>query len=161
MAAALDRIVAAVERVERAVCAIAVALFCLLLSVNVLLRYAFNAPIYAEEVCVILMIWMAFIASSLAIGSRDMVAVTLIPDILPPAWQHRLSLLVHAIVLATAAIFLYWSVLWLVSPSASRDIIITLGLPKWPSYVIVPFFFALAVLKSIRNVNFVLRNRQA
>lgn len=62
-----------------------------------------------------------------------MVAVTILPELLPSAWQSRFALAAHLVVLLAAGIFLYWSVVWLLSPSASRDIILTLGVKKWPA----------------------------
>lgn len=149
----LDAIFNPVERVERVLCAILVAAFCILLTLNVGMRYLFNAPIYfAEELCIILMTWMALIACSLSIGSRTLIAVTLIPDMLPPKTKHRLAVVSHILVTLISAIFLYWSMNWLLSPRAQVDIIQTLEVVKWPSFTVVPIFFALATLKSFRNV---------
>lgn len=160
--ALVDGVVEAIERVECALCALLAVLLCLLLCANVALRYVFGAPLYyAEEVCVVLMIWMAFIASSIAVGRREMIAVTLVQDLLGPAARRWLGLAVHVLTFAIAAVFLYWSVVWLRSPSAARDVILTLGVPKWPSYLIVPVFFALAAVKSVRNVAIAVRTPAA
>jgi len=142
-----------VTRLERWACAILVAVFCLVLSGNVILRYVFSAPLYwAEEVCIILMIWMAFIAASLAIGARQMIAVTFFSDLLAARGRRFLALFCEVVILVTAGFFLYWSIRWLNSPSAGRDIVITLNLPKYPSYAIVPLFFGLTMIKTLRNI---------
>jgi len=148
-----------ITRMERLACAVLVAVFCLVLSTNVILRYVFNAPLYwAEEVCVILMVWMTFIAASLAIGARQMIAVTFFSDLLSARWRRLLALFCEMVILVTAGFFFYWSIRWLNSPSAGRDIVITLNLPKYPSYAVVPLFFGLTILKTLCNVLQVLRN---
>ena len=87
------------------------------------------------------MIWMALLAASLTLGRREMVAVTLFTDFLPEKPRVFVDLLVQVIVFLVAATFLYWSVVWMMSPAAMRDVVITLAVKKWYPYLIVPVFF--------------------
>jgi len=149
----LQQLVTQVERVEKALCASSAIAFTVLIVANVVLRYGFNTPLYfAEEASVILMVWMALLAASLTLGRREMVAVTLFTEFLPERFRAIVDLLVQVIVLLVALTFLYWSVVWMMSPAATRDVVITLGIKKWYPYLIVPVFFLLSSLKALNNV---------
>lgn len=142
-----------IERVEIVVCAFLLAILTGLVVVNVGLRYLFSAPLYyAEELSVVLMIWASFLAASVALGRREMIAVTLVPDMLPRKLGDVVMFVVHVLVLATSMTFFYWSFKWITGPSAARDVIVTLSVSKWWSYLIVPIFFLLATIKSVANV---------
>lgn len=152
----LNQLVTYVERIEKALCAFSAIAFTVLIVLNVVLRYGLSAPLYfAEEASVILMIWMALLAASLTLGRREMVAVTLFTDFLPEKPRVFVDLLVQVIVFLVAATFLYWSVVWMMSPAAMRDVVITLAVKKWYPYLIVPVFFFISSLKALNNVVFV------
>jgi TRAP-type C4-dicarboxylate transport system permease small subunit len=64
-----------VARIEAVVCGTLIVCFSALLLINVTLRYLFSAPIYyAEETAILIMVWMAFLATSLAVKRRALVA---------------------------------------------------------------------------------------
>jgi len=149
----LRKLVAFVEQVEKALCAFFALAFTGLIVVNVVLRYVFNRPLYfAEEVSVILMIWMTLLAASLMLGRREMVSVTILTDPLPRRLRRLVAVAVQAITLAVALTFFYWSVQWMRSPASQRDLILAMDVPKWYPYMIVPVFFCLASLKALNNM---------
>ena len=149
----LDSIIAVAERAERTLCALLVFAFTSLVVANIILRYLFSSPLYyAEEVSIILMIWMTFLAASLALGRREMVSVTLLSGMLSEKLAGFLKLIVDLIVLGIVATFLYWSIIWMMSDASSRDIVLTLGILKWYPYLVIPIFFSLACLKSVNNI---------
>ena len=148
--AALRAAVRGIERVETALCAASITGFTLLVAANVVLRYAFGRPIdFAEEVSVVLMIWMSLLAASLALGRGEMVAVTLLVDALPDRAGDLVRRLAGVLVLAVALTLAWASVTWLRSPSSTRDVVVTLGIAKWYPYLIVPVFFGLVSLKTL------------
>lgn len=149
----LRNLVLVAERGERALCALSAAAFTTLIVANVVLRYVFGKPLYfAEELSTILMIWMALLASSITLGRRQMVAVTFAIDALPEKLRRMAQFLAEIFVFTISVIFTYWSSIWISSPAASRDIIITLDIEKWYSYLIVPIFFFMSSLKSLNNI---------
>lgn len=156
-----QRLIRWIERVETVLCTVSVVSFTLLVATNVVLRYVFGRPLYyAEEVSVILMIWMSLLAASLALGRQEMVAVTVFSDMAPTRYRHWLQVSTHLIVLGVSLAFAWASLVWMQSPSASRDMIVTLGIAKWYPYLIVPVFFVLVSLKSFNTFIITLRKRQ-
>ena len=149
----LHRIVALVEKAERMLCILFGLAFTGLVVVNVVLRYAFSHPLYfAEEVSVILMIWMTLFAASLLLGRRELVAVTILIEPLP-RWGNRVAAIaVDALTVAIVATFAWFSIAWMRTPASQRDLVLALDIPKWYPYLIVPIFFSLASLKALNNL---------
>jgi TRAP-type transport system small permease protein len=142
-----------IARTEAIVCGTLIACFSALLLVNVTLRYLFSAPLYyAEETAVLIMVWMAFLATSLAVKNRALVAVTLLVEALPPHRRRVVQAVADVLVIAFLAVLLYAAAWWMVSPSMRYERAITLGLPKWPFFTIVPLTFATMILHALENL---------
>ena len=149
----LRKFVALIEQLEKALCAFFAFAFTCLIVVNVVLRYAFNQPLFfAEEVSIVLMIWMTLLAASLMLGRRQMVSVTILADALPQRARWLVTVAAHAVTLIVAVTFFYWSIQWMGSPVSKRDVILALDVPKWYSYMIIPVFFCLASIKAFNNM---------
>jgi len=85
------------------------AIFCLLIA-NAFTR-AFGTPvIWIDELAIYAMIWAAFMGSSAALPRREHIAVTLLPDALPPKRRAALQVVVDALVLVFVAAlgFIVW-----------------------------------------------------
>lgn len=79
-------------------------IFCLLIA-NAFTR-AFGTPvIWIDELAIYAMIWAAFMGSSAALPRREHIAVTLLPDALPPKRRALLQIVVDALVLGFVASF--------------------------------------------------------
>jgi TRAP-type C4-dicarboxylate transport system permease small subunit len=91
---------------RRAAEALVAAMFAAMLAIflaNILGRFLFNAPIvWADEVLVLLMLWVTFLAGAFVLDERDHVVFDLACARLPP--PHR-RWAIAAGLLATAAIF--------------------------------------------------------
>lgn len=73
-------------------------IFALLLG-NVACR-AFNVPlIWADELAVLLMAWVAFIGASMGLAYRQHIAVTLLPDSVSPGMRRYLAIFVDILLL--------------------------------------------------------------
>ena len=133
--------------VELTLCKGLIALFSLLLIVNVTRRYVFNAPLFfAEELAVYILIWMAFLAISVSIHENTQVRLTMLLDALPPPLAHRITLLTETLVAGLLAVILVTSLKWMGSPAVGFELALTLGLPKWPFFLIIPVFSAAALI---------------
>lgn len=139
--------------VESVLCATLVVAFSLLLLINVTLRYGFARPLYfAEEACVLIMIWMAFLATSLALARRELVAVTLLLDHLPARPRRWLRAASDVVVILLLLLMLYAACVWILSDSVRYERAITLGLPKWPFFAVLPAVFATMSVHAFVNV---------
>lgn len=139
--------------VESVLCATLVVAFSLLLLINVTLRYGFARPLYfAEEACVLIMIWMAFLATSLALARRELVAVTLLLDHLPARPRRWLRAASDVVVILLLLLMLYAASVWILSDSVRYERAITLGLPKWPFFAVLPAVFATMSVHAFVNV---------
>lgn len=80
------------------------AIFCLLIA-NAFTR-AFGTPvIWIDELAIYAMIWAAFMGSSAALPRREHIAVTLLPDALPPKRRAALQVVVDALVVVFVCAF--------------------------------------------------------
>lgn len=142
---ALERAVGAtsrqVARVELLVCKLMIALFTGLLVANVTLRYGLNSPLYfAEELAVFILIWMAFLAISVSLREDTQIRLTLLTDALPRRARRVVLLTMDALVAAMLAVILVHAVGWIRSPAVDFELALTLNMPKWPFYAIIPLF---------------------
>ncbi len=88
-------LVAASHRLARAETWLAGLLLCgcfLLLIAGVGTRLIGRPLIWGDELAVTLMLWAAFVAASAAVAMRGHIAVTLVPDLLPPRGQRLLGI---------------------------------------------------------------------
>lgn len=133
-------------QLEQLLCSLLIVAFGVLLIANVIARYAFDSPIFfAEELAVYILIWMAFLAISVAIHQDQHVRLTMLVGQLPASLQRLAYWLTELICLALLAVLLWYSIGWIRSPSVAFDIAITLNWPKWYFYLIVPIFCATAI----------------
>ena len=138
-------------RVEQFACSGLIVAFSVLLMVNVIARYVFNSPLYfANELAVYILIWMAFLAISIAIHHDQHVRLTMLMAILPKTAQRVCYWLTELLCLAILATLLWYTI---TSPSVSYDIAITLDWPKWHFYLIVPLFCATSIFHLIARLS--------
>ncbi len=131
---------------EQLLCGLLIIAFSTLLIVNVIGRYVFSSPLFfAEELAVYILVWMAFLAISVAIHHDQHVRLTMLVGVMPSHLQRLCYWLTELICLAVLATLLWYSIGWIRSPSAAFDIAITLDWPKWHFYLVVPIFCATGI----------------
>ena len=142
-----------IARIEAVVCGTLIVVFTALILINVTLRYLFSAPLYyAEETAVLIMVWMAFLATSLAVKNRALVAVTLLVEALPARSRRTVRAVADVLVITCLVVLVYAAIWWMASPSMRYERAITLDLPKWPFFAIVPVTFAAMILHAVQNL---------
>ncbi|MCK0745232.1 TRAP transporter small permease [Chromohalobacter nigrandesensis] len=143
----LTRASRAVVHVEQWVCSALIVTFGILLIINVILRYAFNSPLFfAEELGVYILIWMAFMAISIGIHHDSHVRLTMLTGVMPDPLRAACYWVSELICLAILALLLKYSLDWVTSPVVAFDMAITLGWDKWVFYLIIPLFSATSLL---------------
>lgn len=140
-------------RVERWASRLLVIAFVALIVANVAMRYVIGQPIvFAEELAAILLVWLAFVATSITIHDRAQIGVTLLTEHLPGGIRRIVDLVVLALVAAILATLLWSSAKWVVSPAVAFEQIITLGWAKSPFFWIVPIFSATALIHVLADL---------
>ncbi|MET3600868.1 TRAP transporter small permease [Martelella mangrovi] len=124
-----------------------------LITTNVAMRYLVGRPIiFAEELAAILLVWLAFIATSISIHTRAQIGVTLLVDTLPVAARKAVDLVVWVLIACMLAILLKAGITWVRSPVVEFEQIITTGWAKAPFFTIFPIFCACALIHALAQV---------
>jgi TRAP-type C4-dicarboxylate transport system permease small subunit len=72
-----------------------------IIGAQVVFRYVLNSSLsWPEEIARYLFTWMIFLGAALALRDKTHIAVTLVRDKLPAAFQRRARLVTHGIILA-------------------------------------------------------------
>jgi TRAP-type C4-dicarboxylate transport system permease small subunit len=119
------------------------------LLVNVILRYAFGDGIsWAYEIHALLLPWTVGAGIVIAAAKGRNIAITILPDILPPVPLKLLTLTVQTLILVIAV-----SVLWTCQPilrAAQFQTLSTLGIKQiWGYYSLVYAFGAMALIAAL------------
>ena len=139
MRAVLHAIDTGLGKVEKVIIQICVAVIALIMTAQVIFRYALNAPIYwAEEVCVIMLVNLTFFGLALLVHRRTLVAVNMLRNFVSVGVQRVIALLVAVIILVIVALLSYHSIIWVTDPMAHTELAETTGIPKWTLYAIMP-----------------------
>jgi TRAP-type C4-dicarboxylate transport system permease small subunit len=84
---------------------------CLMVFIQVVMRYVFNKPIYwAEEFSLSAFTWVAFIGAALALRKSRHARITLLIDRFPEALRRKVEMGGHALVAAISVLIFYQSV---------------------------------------------------
>lgn len=166
----LHRLSAGWARIELFVAAILAGLVTVLILVIVVTRTLRISVFWAEETAIYAMVIMAFLAASAAIERREAIAITLIVDAVRPPIQRLIYIFVDLITLACAVFLLYicwiWfrpEVMWQVGfdiRAFQRETFVftytepalTLGVPKFWFWLVVPVFAASLLLHGLSNL---------
>lgn len=140
-------------RLERWAARLLVLSFAGLIVANVGMRYLLNRPIvFAEEMAAILLVWLAFVATSITIHDRAQIGITLLTERLADGPRRVVDAVVIGLVAVILAVLLWTSLRWVLSPAVSFEQIITLGWAKAPFFWIVPIFAACALVHVLADL---------
>lgn len=134
-----------------AACALLFGMLCLVLM-QVFTRYVMNDPAsFTEELVRYMLIWTGFIGSASAFGSRQHMALMILPESLPPAKKGLLMALVDFIVLAITVVVL---LLGGISNAASSMNALSplLGIPRGLVYAVTPVSALFLIVIQLINI---------
>jgi TRAP-type C4-dicarboxylate transport system permease small subunit len=95
-----------VLRLEKRLLTALAGTLCVLILLNIVTRAAGAALFWVDELAIYAMIWMALTGASAMVRMRSGVAVTMVTDMLPRAWQRVTHRIVDAILLVFAVTLL-------------------------------------------------------
>lgn len=149
----LSKISNVIERILIIVSIILSAGLALNMIVAVFFRYALSKPIFwADELSLILFVWITFLGGCLALKKSEMPAVTLIIDRLNLGFRLIFSILIHITVITFSVIIAYYSYTWITSPSVMNMISSTLRISMMWIYLILPITMVCMIIFSISNL---------
>lgn len=129
----------------------AVVAMTVLVLVQIVLRYIFNAALpWVEEMTVFLMIWMAFMGAAVGVRRGTHVAMTMLVDRLPRGLARVLFYVSTLAMIAFAAIVVWQGMLLIFSVGNQRSA--ALGVPMAIPYLVVPLGALLIILQACANV---------
>ena len=136
-------------RVEAALGGACLALLFAVLLLNVLLRYLFDTSLFwAEEVAVMLFVWMGFLAAASTQAHDGHVRVTMLVERLPPQLRRLNDTLVDGLLVCVLALLVTSAHAGL----ATLQTTVALRLPEKWLYAIVPVTMALCALHIVLRV---------
>lgn len=140
----------------------ALAFTSLLLFANVVLRYAFLAPLnWAEELTLYLMVWIVFVGGSIAVRTRGHIAIDLLPLVLSPANRRRLAIGVSVAALAFFAVFFWTSLQHVLRVQSIDQRTPVMQAPMWLTYLAMPAGTFLMALRTVQQLVRIVREKSA
>lgn len=120
------------------------------LSLGVISRYVFNAPIvWTGEVTLYTLAWVTFIGGSMSIKTNQAVAVTILTDYLRGKTQKAIVSIGLLVGLIFTAILTYYSIQWISNPTILVQKSDALQLPMIIPYLSVPVGILFMTIHSI------------
>jgi TRAP-type transport system small permease protein len=167
---ALERLSAAVARVEAALAAALILGVCGLILLNIATRSFGNALYWVDEAAIYCMVWSAFLGASVTVRNRSALAIDLLKDVVGPGAARALGRLVQLLVLGFGLAVLWLAFAWYDPVGLARagwdtaafsgatfnfiyqEPTLTIGFAKWPIWLIMPVFGATVALHSLANL---------
>ena len=142
------------EHFEESFLVLFLALICIVELVQVIVRKIPFIPAltWAEEFCRFLWIWSVFLSVPYTIKKGTMLAVSLLPDLLPGTAKKLLKLFVDAVVLIAMTFCAYHSVAVVRGIAESGETSPAMLWPMWFVYSFMLFGFVLAVLRTLQRL---------
>ncbi len=140
----------ALRNLEEIIVGTLVAAMSVIAVTNVIARYVFSSPIpWAEEFAGSCFIWLVFFGALLCTKQKRHLVVDALVIVLPARLQSIFRLVVDLFVLVLMVLLVYYgSVLML----ATTQRTMSLGIPKYYIYSVVPITAALGFLYSLRDL---------
>lgn len=146
--------------IERLFSFILVMAMAVIVGLQVLFRYVLNSPLaWSEELAKIILIWMVFWGSAVAVRRNEHLAVTVFIDRLPPTWRlfceiiTKVLVLVFLSVLTVAGSQIMLATRGLATPA--------LGVSRFWVYIIVPLSCIIMFVQISQSISETLKKYRA
>jgi TRAP-type C4-dicarboxylate transport system permease small subunit len=142
--ARLQRIADSLEAAATVLVAAALAVMTAVVIVEVIARYALNAPlIWSNEVATYLFIYSVFLGGSVALKRKELMDVQFIRDRCPPALQWLMAQLGYAIIVGFTLVGALYAVELILTSLRTGTISPALEIPMLYVYLPIPAGFGL------------------
>jgi TRAP-type C4-dicarboxylate transport system permease small subunit len=131
------------------------ALFSMILVLQVFMRFVLRDPLaWPEELSRYLLIWTAFIGSSLAVREARFINIDIVAAISGPRLRRAFHFLMHLGFLLFCVIATYKSFDFITRIAVSGQVSPAMGLPMWMVYCAAPVGLTLAGLRTVQAMIF-------
>lgn len=125
----------------------------LLVFINVIFRYFLNRPIvWAEEVSVLMLVFVALFGSYVGMVDRRMARITAIVNRVPMPWKKALNLCAQLFIIYLLIFLVIFGVQFILTPYMLTQKTATLRLPMWVFYSFVPIASGLMLFHMILDI---------
>jgi C4-dicarboxylate transporter DctQ subunit len=156
----LQRAVKVLEKVEDSIVILSVAVALILCCIQVTARYVFNYPLsWPEELSRYLIILIVYVGLSIALRKKSHIAVDLIPTFFPSSTKVLDTVSTISGIVFSLLIIIY-GVKFVRSLMISGQIALTLGIPIFIVYSILPLGGVLLLLHYILEITGAHRSRE-
>jgi len=140
----------ALRNLEEIIVGTLVAAMSIIAVTNVIARYVFNSPIsWAEEFASCCFIWLVFFGALLCTKQKRHLVIDAVLIAIPARLQAIFRLVVDLFVLALMVLLVYYGSVLL---QATTQRTMSLGIPKYYIYSVVPITAALGILYCLRDL---------
>lgn len=137
---------------ERALAGGLLAFIVLLISVNVVMRYVFNASLpWGEELTLWVFVWFIWLAVSYGFKQREHIRITILKDVLSRRGQLGLDLIIDLLTLVFMIALIIECVKLIQMPFVARQTSVVLQLPIPVLYASAPVGAALSSIRIIQH----------
>lgn len=136
------------EKLLRVAVAALVVTIAVMVSAQVVFRYALEAPIvWSEEFTTLCYQWLSYLGAALAVRYRAHFGVDFVVRLLGPRWKTALVWLEHAMVWLVAIFMLVYG--WRIVQSSAAQMYPTLPFSVGTGYLVLPISGALFILMDL------------
>jgi TRAP-type C4-dicarboxylate transport system permease small subunit len=122
-----------------------------LLFLQVLLRYFFNAPLaWSDDIIRIMFVWVSLLGAAIAWKRRAHLHIAIIGERLPHRWRRLLPLLASVVAAAVSAALMVQG--WIGTQQNMRQLLPITGIPVGWLYLALPVSAALILLYSLQHL---------
>ena len=142
-----------VENLERLLVCSFLSLFSIVLILQVFMRFVLRDPLaWPEEFSRYLLIWTAFIGSSLAVKESRFVNIDILPLMTSGRVRMALHVVMHLGFLIFCALAIYFSYDFILRIARSGQVSPAMGIPMWLVYGAAPVGLTLAALRTLQAI---------
>lgn len=123
-----------------------------LIFYGVLMRYVFNNPKpWVEEISMYSVIWGILFGLSVALRNDHHIAIDLLYDVLSPKLKRLMNIFANLVGILFCIFFIYYSFNLVSSTHKTGMVSLTVGIPMWIIYVILPISGTLFLIRFIER----------
>lgn len=150
-----------IDRIEKVVSCVSVAVMAVLVFANVIARYAFNSPLaFSDEIASYLFILMSFMGTAIAARRKAHLGLTIVTDKLSPKGRKYVNAVMYGISAVFCLLVVIFGVQMVMSQYQLGQETATMQWPEWIYGLFVPVGAIFAMIAFIEVTVSVLKEKE-
>lgn len=146
----MNKVIKVLQKIEENFLITCLSVMGIILTIQILLRYFFNAPIsWAEELARYLQIWITFIGIGYGFRKSSHIALTLIKDKLPLKIAIIVSIINNIIMIFSCGVVIYISPIFLTQQNKLSS---AMHVSMQLVYCVIPIGFVIAIIYLVADI---------